>query len=89
MSKIFLFSSKVVQLATNAVGGRDEVVSLHCLQVYLEKSYREALGLLSEMPHVLGDIGLEPADLPDHPTLVKWFDRIKTALARVLLRLSA
>ncbi|WP_225333347.1 IS5 family transposase [Halomicrobium urmianum] len=103
MSKISRFTSKVVQLAKNAVGGRGEVaapeggggfaeyavVSLHCLRVYLEKSYREALDLLSEMPQILGEIGLNAADLPDHSTLVKWFDRIKTALWRVLLRLSA
>src|SRR6056297_3791956 len=103
MSKISRFTSKVVQLAKNAVGERGEVaapeggggfaeyavVSLHCLRVYLEKSYREALDLLSEMPHILGEIGLEPVDLPHHSTLVKWFDRIKTALWRVLLRLSA
>ncbi|WP_248299357.1 IS5 family transposase, partial [Halorhabdus amylolytica] len=43
----------------------------------------------SEMPHILGEIGLEAADLPDHSTLVKWFDRIKTAMWRVLLRLSS
>ena len=103
MSKISRFTRKAVQLAKNAVGGRGEVaapdggggfadyavVSLHCLRVYLKKSSREALDLLSEMPHILGEIGLEPADLPDHSTLVKWFDRIKTALWRVLLRLSA
>jgi len=103
MSKISRFTTKVVTLAKNAVGGRGEVaapeggggfaeyavVSLHCLRVYLEKSYREALDLLSEMPHILGEIGLEPVDLPDHSTLVKWFERIKTALWRVLLRLSA
>jgi IS5 family transposase len=65
------------------------VVSLHCLRVYLEKSYRETLDFLSEIPHILGEIGLEPADLPHHSMLVKWFDRIKTALWRVLLRLSA
>jgi len=41
------------------------------------------------MTHILWKIGLEPADLPDHSTPVKWFDRIKTALWRVLLRLSA
>lgn len=54
---------KVVALAKSAVGGRDEsatlqgggfadyaVVSLHCLRIYLEKSYQEALDLLSEMP---------------------------------------
>ncbi|NHN65682.1 IS5 family transposase [Haloarcula sp. JP-Z28] len=103
MSKISRFTQKAVQLAKNAVGERGEVaapeggggfaeyavVSLHCLRVYLEKSYREALDLLSEMPQILGEIGLNAADLPDHSTLVKRFDRIKTALWRVLLRLSA
>nr|CAA41879.1 unnamed protein product [Halobacterium salinarum] len=32
------------------------IVSLHCLRVYLEKSYRETLDLLSEMPHILAEI---------------------------------
>jgi IS5 family transposase len=103
MSKISRFTKKAVQLAKNAVGGRGEVaapeggggfaeyavLSLHCLRVYLEKSYRKTLDLLSEMPQILGEIGLDATDLPDHSTLVKWFDRIKTALWRVLLRLSA
>jgi IS5 family transposase len=103
MSKISRFTKKAVRLAKNAVGGRGEVaapeggggfadyavVSLHCLRVYLDKSYREALDLLSEMPQILGEIGLDAADLPHHSTLVKWFDRIKTALWRVLLCLSA
>jgi hypothetical protein len=84
MSKISRFTSKAVQLAKNAVGSRGEVaapeggggfadyavVSLHCLRIYLEKSYRETLDLLSEMPHILGEIGLEPADLSHHSTLV-------------------
>jgi len=103
MSKISRFTKKVVRLAQNAVGGRGEVaapeggggfadyavVSLHCLRVYLEKSYREALDLLSEMPHIVGEIGLDAADLPDHSTLVTAFDRLKMAVWRVLLRLSA
>ena len=76
MPKISRFTKKGVQLAKNAVGERGEVaeyavVSLHCLRVYLEKSYRVALDLLSEMPHILGEIGLEPADIPHHSTLVK------------------
>jgi IS5 family transposase len=68
MSNISRFMSKAVQLAKNGVDGRGEaavpeggggfadyaVVSLHCLRVYLEESYREALDLLSEMPHILG-----------------------------------
>ena len=103
MSKISRFTSKAVTLAKNAVGGRGEaaapeggggfadyaVVSLHCLRIYLEKSYREALDLLSEMPQILAEIGLEEGDLPDHSTLVKAFDRFEMKVWRVLLRLSA
>src|SRR6056297_3044726 len=103
MSKISRFTGKVVTLAKSAVGDRGEsaapqggggfadyaVVSLHCLRIYLEKSYREALDLLSEMPQILAEIGLEKDDLPDHSTLVKAFDRIEMAVWRVLLRLSA
>ena len=103
MSKISRFTSKAVTLAKNAVGGRGEaaapeggggfadyaVVSLHSLRIYLGKSYREALDLLSEMPHILAEIGLEADDLPHHSTLVKAFDRFKMEIWRVLLRLSA
>jgi IS5 family transposase len=89
--KITRFTSKVVQLAKNAVGGFADyaVVSLHWLRVYLESSYREALDLLTEMLHTLGEIGYDAADIPHHSTLVNWFDRIRTAPWRVLLRLSA
>ena len=103
MSKISRFTSKAVSLAKNAVGGRGEaaapeggggfadyaVVSLHCLRIYLEKSYREALDLLSEMPQIVAEIGLEAGDLPHHSTLVKAFDRFEMKVWRVLLRLSA
>jgi len=85
MSKIPCFTSKSVQSSkmlsvaeakSPPPDGRDgfadyAVVSLHCLRVYLEKSYREALDLLSKMPHILEEIGLKPADLLDHSTLVK------------------
>ncbi|SEP17097.1 transposase, IS5 family [Halogranum amylolyticum] len=103
MSKISRFTSKAVTLAKNAVGGRGEVaapegggsfadyalVSLHCLRVYLDESCRNALDLLSEMPHILGEIGLKEGDLPDHSTLVKGFDRFEMKVWRVLLRLSS
>jgi IS5 family transposase len=103
MSNISRFTKKAVTLAKNAVGGRDEsaapeggggfadyaVVALHCLRIYLEQSYRVTLDWLSEMPHILGAIGLNAADLPDHSTLVKAFDRLTMAVWRVLLRLSA
>jgi IS5 family transposase len=103
MSKISRFTSKAVTLAKNAVGGRGEVaapeggggfadyalVSLHCLRVYLDASYRDTLDWLSEMPQILGEIGLEEGDLPDHSTLVKAFDRFQMKIWRVLLRLSS
>lgn len=103
MSKISRFTSKAVTLGKNAVGGRGEaaapkggggfadyaVVSLHCLRIYLEKPYRETLDLLSEMPHILAEIGLEADDLPDHSTLVKAFDSFEMKIWRVLLRLSS
>jgi len=54
-----------------------------------EKSYREALDLLSEMPQILAKIGLDAADLLIIRRKVKAFDRIKMAVWRVLLRLSA
>ncbi len=95
MSKISRFTGKVVTLAKSAVGGRGEVaapqggggfadyavVSFHCLRIYLDKSYCESLDLLSEMPQILAEIGLNTADLTGHLALVKAFDRIKMASA--------
>ncbi len=103
MLKISRFTTKAVTLAKNVVSGRGEVaapeeggvfadyalVSLHCLRIYFDKSYRNALDLLSEMPHILAEIGLEEGYLPDHSTLVKVFDRFQIKIWRVLLRLSA
>ncbi len=91
MSKISRFTTEVVTLAKNVVGGRGEVaapqggggfadyavVSLYCLWIYLGKSYRVALDLLSEIPHILADIGLKIDEFPDHSTLAKAFDRIR------------
>jgi len=80
MSKISRFTTKAVTLAKNVVGGGFAdyaLVSLHCLRIYLNKSYRNALDLLSEMPHILAEISLEEGDLPDHSTLVKAFDRFQ------------
>jgi len=94
MSKISRFTSKAVTLAKNVVGDRGDfadyaLVSLHCLRVYLDESYRNALDLLSEMPHIRGEIGLEEGDFPDHSTLVKAFDSFDMKVWRVLLRLSS
>jgi hypothetical protein len=72
MSKISCFTSKAVSLAKNAVGGGCfadyTTVSHHCLQICIEKPYREAFDSLSEIPHILADIGLEEGDLPHYST---------------------
>jgi IS5 family transposase len=99
MSKISRFIKKVATLAKNAVGERGEVaapeggggfadyalVSLYCLQIYPDASYRNALDLLSDMPHILTEIGLEEGDLTDHSTLVKAFERFQIKVWRVQL----
>ena len=67
MSKISRFTTKAVTLAKNVVGGRSQVaapeggggfadyalVSLHCLRIYLNESYRNALDLLTAREHYL------------------------------------
>jgi len=47
------------------------------------------IDLLREMPHIIGEIGLEAADLPSPSVLCKAFDRISMSVCRVLLRQSA
>ncbi len=52
------------------------LMSLHCLQIYLEESYRNALNIPSEMTYIPTKIGLELSDLPHHYTLIR-LDRFK------------
>jgi len=65
------------------------VVLLHCLRIYLEKSYRNSLALLSEIEQILADIGLKASDRFHHSTLVKTFDRLGMKIWQMLLHLSA
>ena len=65
------------------------MIPLHCLRIFLEKSYEMTIDLLENMLPILQEIGLEPADLPDPSTLCKAFDRIAIDRWRVLLRQSA
>ena len=39
-------------------------VSLHCLRIYLDTSYRMIIDLLKERPQITGEIGRIEADLP-------------------------
>jgi IS5 family transposase len=96
------FTEQAATLAQDAVDDRGEaavpagggfakhaMISLHCLRVHLEKSYREALDLVSETPQTLGEIGLEAADLSDHSTLAKAFGKMEMAIWQVLSRLTS
>jgi len=103
MTKISRLIGEVVPIAQRVTGDGDEsaapdggggfadyaYVSLHCLRIYLNTSYRMTIDLLKEMPQIIGEIGLEAADLPHPSTLCKAFDRISMSVCRVLLRQSA
>ena len=103
MTQISRFIGEVVPVAQRVTGDGDEsaapegdggfadyaFVSLHCLRIYLDTSYRMTIDLLKEMPQITGEIGLEAADLPSPSTLCKAFDRISMSVCRVLLRQSA
>ena len=103
MTQISRFIGEVVPVAKRVTGDGDEsaapeggggfadyaFVSLHCLRIYLDTSYRMTIDLLKEMPQIIGEIGLSAADLPSPSTLCKAFDRISMSVCRVLLRQSA
>jgi len=103
MTQISRFIGEVVPVAQSVTGDGDEsaapeggggfadyaFVSLHCLRIYLDTSYRMTIDLLMEMPQIIGEIGLEAADLPHPSTLCKAFDDMSMSVCRVLLRQSA
>jgi len=47
------------------------------------------MDVLYEMSRIVGIIGLEPSELPDHSTVCARYQRLKMPIWRVLLRLSA
>ena len=97
---IFRFTERTVWIAKKVVDDADEpaapeggggfadyaMISLHCLRIYLNTSYRMTIDLLKEMPRISREIGLEPADLPHPSTLCLAFERIEMKICRVLLR---
>jgi IS5 family transposase len=103
MTKISRFTERCVVIAQRVTGDGDEsaapdggggfadyaLVSLHCLRIYLDSSYRMTIDLLKEMPQITGEIGLDVADLPAPSTLCKALDHIEMSLCRVLLRQSS
>ena len=65
------------------------MISLHCLRIYLDTSYRMTIDLLEEMSQICREIDRLKADLPHHSTLCLAFERIEMQVCRVLLRYSA
>ncbi|PSQ66493.1 MAG: IS5/IS1182 family transposase, partial [Halobacteriales archaeon SW_9_67_24] len=100
MTQISRFIGEVMPVAQRVTGDGDEsaapeggsgfadyaFLSLHCLRIYLDTSYRMTIDLLKEMPQIIGEIGLEAADLPHSSTLCKAFDEMSMSVCRVLLR---
>jgi len=90
MTQISRFIGEVVPVAQRVSGDGGEsaaafrgggfadyaLVSLHCLRIYLDTSYRMTIDLLKEMPQIIGEIGLDAADISVPSTLCKAFDRI-------------
>jgi IS5 family transposase len=103
MTQISRFTSEIVPVSQRVTGDGDEsaapeggggfadyaLVTLHCLRIYLDTSYRMTIDLLKEMPQITGVIGLKAADLHSPSTLCKAFDRISMSVCRVLLGQSA
>ncbi len=101
-TQISCFTSEIVPISQRVTGDGDEsaatfrgggfadyaIVSVKCLQIYLDTSYRITIDLLKEMPQITGEIGLGSADLPAPSTLCKAFDHISMSVCRVLLRQS-
>ena len=94
MTQISRFIGEVVAVAQRVTGDGGEsaatfrgggfadyaLVSLHCLRIYLDSSYRMTIDLLREMPQITEKIGLSAADLPAPSTLCKAFDRISMSV---------
>ncbi|MDR5674685.1 IS5 family transposase [Halalkaliarchaeum sp. AArc-GB] len=102
-TQIFRFTERCVWIAKRVADDTDEsaapeggggfadyaMIPLHCLRIYLGTSYRMTIDILTEMPRITREIGLEPADLPHPSTLCLAFDRLEMRVCRVLLRYSA
>jgi IS5 family transposase len=103
MTQISRFIEEVVPVAQSVTGDGGEsaapeegggladyaFVSLHCLRITPDTSYRMTIDLLKEMPQIIWEIGLEASDLPHPSTLCKAFDEMSMSVCRVLLRQSA
>jgi len=64
-----------------------QLMTLYCLKIKLGVTYRELVDWLGEMPRIREALGLK--QLPHFTTVQKAFQRLSTAIWRVLQRLSA
>lgn len=101
-TKIYRFTEKCVSFAKKVVDNPKEtaipenggkyakwaLITLHCIRLYTENTYRETIDHLYEMPRILKLIGLNRHTLPHYSTLCKSFDRIKANICRKLLNIS-
>jgi len=102
-SKLARFTKRCVALSQKAVedgsqpavrlgdGGYADwvIVAIHGLREYLDHPYRRLLDVLREMPGIVKELDLTPAELPDFTTLCARKQALEMAVWRVLLRLSA
>jgi IS5 family transposase len=65
------------------------MVSLHCLRIYLDTTYRMTINLLREMPRITREIGRFKSDFPHYSTLCLAFEILEMRICRVLLGQSA
>ena len=97
-SQIRRFTEKAIYLARRAVSRYSSKFSKHrytllqhvvllCPKVRKNTTYRGLLDEIIEMPRIRRVLGL--AELPTPPTLCKAFNRLDTAVWRVILTLSA
>lgn len=97
-SEILRFTEKAIHLARRTVSRYSSKFSRHrytlpqhvgllCLKVWKNTTYRGLLDELIEMPPIRRVLGL--AERPVPSTLCKAFDRLDTAVWRVLLALAA
>lgn len=102
-SKLARFTERCVAMSQKAVGTDPDppikkgkggyadwvIVAIHGLREYLDLPYRRLLDVLSEMPRIVGKLGLSVDQLPDFTTVCTRKQDLKMRVWRNLLQLSA
>lgn len=102
-SRLSRFTDRLVSSAKRAVSGDPApavkkadgghadwvIVMIYGLREYLDLPYRRLLDILHEMHGIVDKMGLVPSELPDFTTVCVRKQRLRMAVWRTLLRLSA